>query len=166
MSCVTSVSFSILLNGSPDRKFQPHRGLRQGDPLSPYLFILCAEVFSAMIQQALVNNSIRGIRITPRAPTISHLLFADDNVIFARETIQEATAIIHILHTYESISSQKINLEKSELSWSQGVPSTRVHELQQLLGMKAVESHPKYLGLPNIVGRSKSQVFAFVRDRV
>lgn len=73
LKCVSSVSFSVLLNGRPLSYFSPQRGLRQGDPLSPYLFILCAEVFSGLILRAQERRSLHGIRIARNAPEISHL---------------------------------------------------------------------------------------------
>src|ERR1044072_9040175 len=97
MKCVRTVSFSILINGYPTTSFVPQRGLRQGDPLSPYLFIICGEVFSAMIARKVANSTIHGIRVTPRAPTISHLFFAADSIIFTKATVQEAQAISSIL---------------------------------------------------------------------
>jgi hypothetical protein len=68
MKCVTSVSFSILVNGQPSPKFNPNRGIRQGDPLSPYLFILCADVFSRMITAKQDQSLINGIAIAQNAP--------------------------------------------------------------------------------------------------
>jgi hypothetical protein len=82
LNCVTTVSFSPLINGKPSPTFFPQRGLRQGDPLSPYLFILWDNVLSGLINQAQNNKIIHGIKIAHGAPEISHLLFADDSLFF------------------------------------------------------------------------------------
>lgn len=82
MKCVSTVSFSILINGQPTDSFIPQRGLRQGDPLSPYLFILCAEVLSGLLTKGQTDGSFHGVIIAPNAPPISHLFFADDSLLF------------------------------------------------------------------------------------
>ncbi|MCH80138.1 hypothetical protein A2U01_0000900, partial [Trifolium medium] len=69
--CVSTVKFSILINGNPSLPFYPQRGLRQGDPLSPYLFILCADVLSGLITQAQQRKLIHGAKIAPGAPEIT-----------------------------------------------------------------------------------------------
>ena len=81
MKCVTSVSYKINVNGSFTTKILPQHGLRQGDPLSPYLFILCAEGLSAMLQKAESEHKIEGIKISRHAPRVNHLFFADDSLI-------------------------------------------------------------------------------------
>jgi hypothetical protein len=82
MDCVTNVTFSILINGHPSQPFTPQRGLKQGDPLSPYLFICCANVLSGLISRAQNNKNLHGIKIAHGAPEVSHLLFADDSLFF------------------------------------------------------------------------------------
>ena len=82
MTCVKTVSYSFLLNGAPQGKVIPSRGLRQGDPLSPYLFILCTEVLSDLCTKAQVNGSLPGIRVARASPLVNHLLFADDTMFF------------------------------------------------------------------------------------
>jgi len=84
MKCVTSVSFSVMVNGSSYGHMNGTRGLRQGDPLSPTLFILCADVLSSLIQQAEQNNEIQPVRLSIGGPSISHLLFADDSLFFLK----------------------------------------------------------------------------------
>ena len=81
--CISSTSFSILLNGSPFGNFSPERGLRQGDPLFPFLFILGVEVFSRLMFKEVRNGSIKGLRIARSVDAIHHLLFADD-LIFGK----------------------------------------------------------------------------------
>ena len=80
LECITTVSYSILVNGEPKGDIRPSRGLKQGDPLSPYLFLLCSEGLNRMLQQAASNDTIRGFSLCKRGPKISHLFFADDTL--------------------------------------------------------------------------------------
>lgn len=91
------------------------RGLRQGDPLSPYLFLFCAEALSALIRKNVEDGVLHGIRVCRRAPVVSNLFFADDTIIFGRATEPELRKVKHILATYDSASGQAINLNKSEI---------------------------------------------------
>lgn len=99
--CVQSVSFSVMLNGKPVREFRPQRGLRQGIPLFPYLFILCVEIVFELISKLVREGFLHRVRIYLRAPSISHLPFADDCVIFGRATMEEANKVEQILKKYE-----------------------------------------------------------------
>ena len=74
MKCVETVSFKVLLNGTPTKSFSPHRGIRQGDPLSPFLFVMCTKGLLAMLRQAKVVGDIYGLAMGRGAPKISHFV--------------------------------------------------------------------------------------------
>jgi len=166
MRCVTTVSYAALVNGQPTEWFKPHRGLRQGDPISPYLFLLCAEGLSSLILDSVNKKKLHGMQIAKGAPCISHLFFADDSLIFARANVTEAQHILEVLHLYEQGSGQIVNLDKCEVSFSRNVGEQSRNILQRSLGFKAVETHNRYLGLPTFIGRSKKAIFQGIRDRV
>lgn len=83
MECVSSVSYSFKVNGHLTSTLIPQRGLRQGDPLSPYLFLICAEGLGALVKYAYYSKMLKGVRLARNAPVITHLLFADDSLIFS-----------------------------------------------------------------------------------
>jgi hypothetical protein len=82
MKCVTTVLYSVVVNGSPVGNIKPSRGIRQGDPISPYLFLICDEGLSALINRAEQASIISGVPTSPKGPEISHLFFADDSILF------------------------------------------------------------------------------------
>lgn len=119
--CVETVSYTVLMNNEPMGPIIPRRDLRQGDPLSLYLFILCAEGLTALLKRAEARGDIHGIKVSRGAPTISHLLFADDCFLFFRATSRECEMIRDALNVYKAASGQAINLSKSEVYFSSNV---------------------------------------------
>lgn len=97
---------------------KPGRGLRQGGPLSPLLFIICAEGLSAMIKNYEIRGDIHGIKICSGAPTFFHLLFADDNFLFLWASEKEFLCMKKLLEDYENASGLAINYQKSEILFS------------------------------------------------
>ena len=87
MSCISSVQYKILINGQPKGYIIPNRGLRQGDPLSPYLFIFCTEALIANIRKKEEEKLLTGLKIARGSPAVSHLLFADDSLFFSAKPI-------------------------------------------------------------------------------
>ena len=104
MQCITTVSYAIKINGCPRGRIIPSRGIRQGDPLSPYLFLLCAEGLSALIKASVCNGSMEGIAICRGGPKLSHLFFADDSLIFCKASLAECDLMQKVLGVYERAS--------------------------------------------------------------
>lgn len=166
MMCVKTVSYNFCLNGSMVGPVIPKRGLRQGDPLSPYLFLFCVEGLSNAIDQASLDGNIHGSSICPLAPTISHLLFADDSFLFFRGTTEEATNVKSLLLNYEKFSGQSVNYQKSGVFYSANVRRDKQLEISNILGVHNEITGTKYLGLPLLIGRSKKRVFGYLKERV
>ncbi|XP_031091035.1 uncharacterized protein LOC115996030 [Ipomoea triloba] len=166
MLCVTTVSYDFLVNGTLSGQVVPTRGLRQGDPLSPYLFIICAEGLSLLLQKAQADGSIRGCRVARGAPSVSHLFFADDSLLFFRSNAQEAGAIKHCLSLYESMSGQVVNYHKSSVCFSRNTMVEHREEVVAVLGVVQAPNFGKYLGLPAFVGRNKKAALSYIEDKI
>ena len=164
--CVRSVTYSIMLNGQPHSLISPSRGLRQGDPLSPFLFLLATEGLNALFNQAELDGDIRGVSLCPAGPRISHLLFADDSVVFCRATVSECVKIQSILYRYELASGQSINRVKTNVFFSSNTnPRTR-EAITNFLGIPVSQNYEFYLGLPSLVGRAKKKSFSLIKERI
>jgi len=166
MRCVRLASFSILINGVPTGHIVPSRGIRQGDPISPYLFLFCSEGLSSLLQRADELGVIRGYRICEGAPSISHLLFADDTIILYGVEEKQVDAICLLLHHYKEASGQAINLAKTNVLFSRGVKCDKRTRITHSLDIREVLSYDKYLGLPTFIGRSHKKPFLFIVDRI
>src|ERR1044072_7513866 len=95
--------------------FAPHRGLRQGDPLSPYLFVLCMERLAIQIQNLVANGAWQPVRITKDGIGISHLFFADDALLFCQANKNQMQLISNTLSDFCNASGVKVNLDKSRM---------------------------------------------------
>lgn len=135
MHCITSVSFSFKVNGKICGNVLPSRGLRQGDPISPYLFIMCADAFSRLITQSMSRGLIHGVKVCRGAPSLSHLFFADDSILFPRAAVQECSEVARIISKYERASGQRVNYENTEISFSEGVPESMRQVIKARLGV-------------------------------
>ncbi|XP_075645329.1 uncharacterized protein LOC142616340 [Castanea sativa] len=153
MRCVSSVKYAIRINGQPYGSIQPTRGLRQGDPLSPYLFLLCVKGLSALLNHAAQRNAIKGVAASANGPRISHLFFADDSLIFGRATENEAMEIQRILKVYETSSGQQLNYHKTSLFFSPNTDNGIRERVKIMFGAQVIKPHEAYLGLPSLVGR-------------
>jgi len=165
MVCVKTMTYSILINGKPKGLIHPTKGIRQGDPLSPLLFLLCTEGLHGLIQHATRVGDIKGFSLCQRGPTLTHLLFADDSLLFCRATNDECKKIIDILEIYEKGSSQKVNKNKIAIFFSKSPPERIKQEIRATLGLQEIVHYKKYLGLPSLVGRREKESFNFIKEK-
>lgn len=112
MRCVRTVNYSVLINGAPSTPFSPERGLRQGDPPSPYLFLLCVEAFTTIMRKVENEGSIHGIKLNCTAPAHSHLFFDDDMILFTRVTKEEAGEFKNVIKMFEQALEDKPRQDK------------------------------------------------------
>jgi hypothetical protein len=137
MSCVKSVSYRVRLNGNHLRRFKPTRGLRQGDPLSPYLFLLVAEGLSKLIQNGIDEGKLQELKICRQSPGISHLLFADDSLLFFRANEEQAIEVKNILNRYEKATGQLLNLGKCSLLLGKRVTEEKGKQVMDALNIQS-----------------------------
>ena len=157
MGCVKTVSYSVLVNGDPCGMIFPTRGIRLGDPLSTFLFLLCTERLNGLIKKAELQGGFHGYSLCRRGSKLTHLLFADDSLIFCRSTMEECHKVLDLLYKYEEASGQKANRSKTSLFFSNFVPKEVKHGINVKLGVPEIRNYEKYLGLPSLVGKRKKK---------
>lgn len=166
MQCIKTVKYTILVSGKEIGEVKPGRGLRQVDPLSPYLFLFTSDVFSRMISKAVSSKGLKGIKLAKNCPDISHLFFADDSLFYMIANEKNCKMLVNIMEDYCRASGQKVSWSKSTLYFS---PNTGKEAKERVCGILSVEEAKdpgKYLGLPSIWGRSKVEALGYVKDRV
>ena len=166
MQCVSTVTYSFLINGSPRGRVTPSRGIRQGDPLSPYIFILCSEVLSGLCNKAQEEGTLKGVRVARGCPRLNHLLFADDTMFFLRASKENGEALCRLLKRYEEASGQSINTGKSSINFSRHAPTALKSAIKDALSIQKEGGTGKYLGLPELFGRKKRDLFSSIVDRI
>lgn len=166
MRCVTSVSYAVRLNHSIVGNIYPSRGLRQGDLLSPYLFVLCAQGLSSIFTRAVELRLFKGVKIAASCPVISHIFFANDSLVFFRAKKEDGLQVRKCLLAYERASGQVVNYEKSALSFSPSTSTNDIEEIKNELSITVVQGHELYLGLPTFSLRNKRLQFAYLHERI
>ncbi|GJU15007.1 RNA-directed DNA polymerase, eukaryota [Tanacetum coccineum] len=152
--CFETATGSVLVNGSPTSEFQFHRGLKQGDPISPFLFILIMETLHLSFKRVIEANLFKGISINASF-SISHLFYADDVVFIGEWNSSNIKTVAKVLNCFYLASGLKINFHKSKLM-GVGVNSNEVESVANLVGCSTFSSPFKYLGV--IVGDNMSRL--------
>ena len=148
-TCISTVRFSIIVNGSPVGFFGSSRGLRQGDPLSPLLFLLIMEVLSRILKKTEDCGLLRGFHVGPSnsiGVRISHLLFADDTILFCDASRDQLLSIRLALTCFQAFTGLKVNMGKSEI-----VPVGevgKINALATILRCRVGSLPMKYLEMP------------------
>ena len=166
MSCVSSVSASIMVNGEAIDPIYPLRAIRQGDPLFPYLFILCMDFLRQLIEEKCSMKEWQPIKASQGGPTFSHLLFANDVVLFAKVDYANCVAIRKVLNVFCGVLGQTISEAKSRVYFSPNVDDATKESLCDVLGFVSTLNLGKYLGISIKHPGSSSQDYNFVLDRV
>ena len=143
----------------------PQRGLRQGCPLSLYLFIICAEAFSNLLIQAERKKQTQGLRFGQQI-SISHLLFADDSLIFSQALTKDCQHLKIIFKCYATTSGQIFNYNKSCMFFSGNAPAKQFSYIKRIFQLNVMSRHEKYLGLPSMIGRKKKTFFNEIKLKI
>lgn len=166
MHSISSSSVSLLWNGSKTENFKPLGGLRQGDPLTPYFFVLCMERLGSMINDEVIKGEWSPISLSRNGPKISHLFFADDVLLFTKAAVAQAKGVKRILDGFCGMSGLRINISKSKLFVSPGVQRETRVRLTQITHMLFTRNIDKYLGFKFFHGRIAMKEFDGVIERV
>ncbi|GJX18639.1 RNA-directed DNA polymerase, eukaryota [Tanacetum coccineum] len=148
---------SILINGSPSKEYSCHRGLKQGDPLAPYLFILIMESLHLSFNRVVDEGLFKGIQL-PGSLSLSHLFYADDAMFIGEWSNENLSGIINILKSFFLASGLQINILKSQLL-GVCVPHQVVEQAASLIGCSIMSNKFRYLGV--MVGEYSSRIKAW-----
>lgn len=162
---VSSASASVLINGSPSQEFKCFRGLRQGDPISPFLFVIAMEVLTGMVKQASSIGLFRGLPCTALGPTLNHLIYADDVVFMGEWSRANLENLKRILRCFYLISGLKVNMTKCQL-FGIGVNVEEAIAMADLVRCRVGEFPFKFLGLQVGANMNLSKFWEPVLDTV
>ncbi|XP_057744794.1 uncharacterized protein LOC130962625 [Arachis stenosperma] len=166
MHCVNSVSYNVLWNGNKTEEFIPKRGVRQGDPISPYLFVICMDKLSQLIEELVHLGEWKPMAAGRRGPRISHLIFADDVLLFTEASQEQMQRVKEVLEKFCKASGLKINEEKSSIVFSKSTYINLRRRIMDIAKFREQKELGKYLGALITNNRGGKKKFKDVMGRV
>ena len=166
MDCIETSSLSVLWNGCATQKFSPSRGIRQGDPLSPYIFVLCLQRLTQLINKNVEYNRWKPFSVRRNGMKISHLCFADDILLFTEASIEQVDRVINCLDMFCSVSGQKVSTAKTRVYFSKNVSAALTEEISRRSGFQVTNDLGRYLGVPLLHKRVTKQTYGYLVENM
>lgn len=166
LQCVTTVRYAVKFNGTLLSTFAPSRGLRQGDPLSPFLFLFVADGLSLLLDEKVRQGELTPVHVCRRAPGISHLLFADDTLLFFKADNSQAVVVKDVLKDYATSTGQLINPSKCSIMFGEATCDATQEEIKSTLQIGNKGFEDKYLGFPTPDGRMNKGRFQSLHEKI
>jgi hypothetical protein len=166
MECVTTVRYSICFNNVPLESFIPTRGLRQGDPLSPYLSLFVVDTLSNLVHHEVDHERLRELCVSRRGLGISHLLSVDDTLMFIEAKEDQVARVKEVFGKFEKGTGQQINPSKCSLMFGAACEASDKSRVIEILQVQTIALEEKYLGLPTPQGRMGKDSFKTTKKRM
>ncbi|XP_024042019.1 uncharacterized protein LOC112099143 [Citrus clementina] len=166
MGCLSTAQMNVLWNGEMTEVFRPGRGIRQRDPLSPYIFVLCIERLSHGIIQAVNQGRWKPIRLTRIGTPLSHLFFADDLLLFLEASYGQVAVLNDVVENFCRSSDAKVSNQKTQVFFSKIVPVTLTSGIGKALGLSVTNNLGRYLGMPLLHDRVSKKTYQSIIDNI
>ncbi|KAH9659016.1 reverse transcriptase domain-containing protein [Citrus sinensis] len=166
MEYLSTAQMNVLWNGEMTEDFRPGRGIRQGDPLSPYIFVLCIERLSHGIIQAVNQGRWKPIRLTRIGTPLSHLFFADDLLLFLEANYAQVDVLNDVVENFCRSSGAKVSKKKTQIFFSKNVPVTLASRIDKALGFSITSNLGRYLGMPLLHDRVSKKTYQSIIDKI
>jgi len=156
-NCLESSSISVLVNGNPTIEFKPKKGLRQRDPLAPFLFLIVVEGLAGVVRQAEEKVLVESIEVREERVNVSMLQYADDTLFICKASTQSVLTLKAILKCFELVYGLKVNYSKSKVG-GVGVNVNQTMVFASILNYDIMKAHFSYLGV-TVGGNHKRCIF-------